>query len=122
MEITTGYRENTPEPHFTWKDLLEAKVIKGWGYRECWAHYDWKVENDWPNKEHHIAYQELHNLYSTQIEKWPDNHQTFLIELKSGQRLFVLFHDWTIGIGWTARLERYKGGRLVNETITTNQF
>lgn len=111
MEIVVGYGYETPEATFTWEDLKEATVIKAWTYRKLWAVCDWKVAPDvWyvdqeTKRTIHQAYDELHEYYIGQSDTHKDNHQTFLVQLKSGEQLFVMFHDWTIMIGLTARTE-----------------
>jgi len=120
-EFNYQTERTSPEPDFTWEDLMEARTILGWKYRQCWAHYEWTCNRDnWMvnDQENNNKYRALQAKLAAQANIYADNHQTFLVELKSGKRLFILFHDWTIAIGTTARL----GDLSTHKVIKTTDF
>lgn len=107
---------------FTFGDLLESRIIKGFKYREVWAQNEWRSDGDLMStrKEHNQEYNELHEYMAWHGRVMKDKHQSFLVELKQYDkefrhtRLYVFFHDWSILIGTKARVGDLGGHKVID--------
>lgn len=100
-----GTKEPVP---FTEAQLLQAKVLKGFRYREVWPLMRWEIKEindreqfvDLSRKYSDIR--GMHDRFCKQGEVTCDNHQTFLVAI-NGRVYFVIFHDGGIWIGTEGR-------------------
>lgn len=98
-----------PAPMFSVEELLTATVLKGWPCRGQWAAYMWQL-NRTERVDGSLGFvrelpevRELHYAWGDRANVSHDNHQTFLVRLSTGLRLFVTFHDGMVYIGSRTR-------------------
>ena len=122
------YGSGRSEATFTVAQLLAAKGVRGWGYRQVWPHAQWQLESELVLQPHSLsALPEIRGWkqrLASETAKIPDNHQTFEVQVGNapGQlslfrkilTVFVMFHDGRVIMGLRAYPDSVSGTQTID--------
>lgn len=86
------------EAAFSIEELLSAKALRGWRYRQMWITRSWEILGD-SEKNLRNNLHDFQQRLANEMNIYIDNHQTFLVEITVDVKVFVMFHDSRIYIG-----------------------
>lgn len=103
MQLEPEWEYDSDSPELTPEMLLGAKALKRYGYRQMWSRGEWALRAEGFSDYGVYKVPEVkaaRERWASEVgKKYNDNHETFLVEISSGLRLFVTFTDGFVRVG-----------------------